>query len=108
MLGKIDRFRAVLAQAEGTAGLIRLNLFFYVAVPGAYLAVLRISGIGPMMLGALTLKFACTAFLDIRAERRIVAGGDYSSRQHALSRCDNALNLAVAALVLYALLKPAG
>ena len=106
LLEKIAQFRAVLADSKGAAGLIRLNLVFYVAIPLAYLGLLSQAAIESWVLGALTLKFAFTAFMDIRAERRILVGGEYSPFQHAVSRIDNLLNLAAAAGVIYALFRP--
>ena len=106
LLEKIAQFRAVLADSQGAAGLIRLNLVFYVAIPLAYLGLLRQAAIAPWVLGALALKFAFTAIMDIRAERRILAGGGYSPFQHAVGRIDNVLNLAAAAGVIRVLFGP--
>jgi hypothetical protein len=100
---KIEQFRAVLAQSDGATNLFRLNLVFYIALPAVYLALLRVSAVASWILGALILKFAFTAFMDIRAERRIMVGGDYSPRQHHFSRADNVLNLAAAAGIVYTL-----
>ena len=108
LLEKIEQFRAVLAESQGASSLVRLNIVFYVVMPLCYLGLLSQSSVASWVLGALTLKFAFTAFMDIRAERRILAGGEYSPLQHAISRTDNVLNLAAAACVLYALFKPAG
>ncbi|MDB5048883.1 MAG: hypothetical protein JWO30_1954 [Fibrobacteres bacterium] len=105
---KIEQFRALLAQSEGSSGLIRLNIVFYAVLPIVYLAMLRVSEVESRVLGALAIKFAYTAFMDIRAERRIMVGGEYSPRQHAFSRIDNVLNLAAAAGVIYVLMKPIG
>jgi hypothetical protein len=104
--GKIEQFRAALAQAQGASGLIRLNLLFYVALPIAYLSLLWVSRVEPWVLGLLAIKLAVTAAIDIRAERRIVANGEYTPMQHGLSRVDNAFNLAAAAGVVYQLIKP--
>ncbi len=108
LLGKIDQFRALLAQTGGGSGLIRLNLLFYVLFPVAYLALLRVAAVEPWVLGLLTAKFAFTAWMDIRAERRIVAGLGYTPRQHTASKIDNVLNLIAAAAVIEVLVKPAG
>ncbi|HKP95844.1 MAG TPA: hypothetical protein VJ385_08820 [Fibrobacteria bacterium] len=114
---KTEQFRAMLAESgpgrdpegpSGVAGLIRLNLVFYVVLPAAYLVLLKVSAVQPWALGLLALKFALTAFMDIRAERRIMVGGDYSPRQHAVGRVDNILNLAAAGGVIFLLLRPAG
>jgi hypothetical protein len=101
---KTDEFRAVLAESDGIPALVRLNLFFYGVLPVAYLAVLKVSEMRTGVILALAAKFACTAAMDIRSERRILAGGEYTSFQHALSRIDNILNLLASAAVLCALL----
>jgi hypothetical protein len=103
---KIVQFRALFAESGSTAGLVRMNLIFYVALPGTYLSLLRLSAVEARVLGIMAVKFACTAAMDIRAERRIIAGGEYTPAQHAASRLDNLVNLACAAGVIYVLLKP--
>jgi hypothetical protein len=105
---KVERFRAALAGSDGNPALVRLNLVFYVVLPLAYLAVLKVSEMKTGALCALAAKFACTAVMDIRSERRILAGGDYTPFHHAISRIDNTANLAAAASILYLLFRPAG
>jgi hypothetical protein len=101
---KIDQFRAALAESEGIPALVRLNLVFYVALPVAYLAVLKVSEMRTGVIALLALKFAFTAAMDILSERRILAGGEYTPFRHAVSRADNVLNLLACAGVLCVLL----
>jgi hypothetical protein len=104
---KIEEFRKVLAETETAPGLIRLNLVFYVVLPLLYLILLRVAGVAEWALIALAMKFAVTAGMDVRSERRIIAGEAYTPMQHAVSRVDNVFNLAAAAAVVTALLFPA-
>jgi hypothetical protein len=107
LLDKIAQVREFLDQSGAAPRLIRLNLFFYVLLPGIYLALLRAASMGTWALVLLAAKFALTAAMDIRAERRIVAGLGYTVLQHRFSRIDNIANLATAAAVLYLLFHPA-
>ena len=104
---KIGEFRKVLAETETAPGLIRLNLVFYVVMPLLYLLLLRVAGVAEWALIALAMKFAVTAGMDVRSERRIIAGEAYTPMQHAVSRVDNVFNLIVAAAVVFLLLRPA-
>lgn len=103
---KIEEFRKVLAETgTGAApGLVRLNLFFYVVLPLMYLILLRVAGVGEWALVALAIKFTVTAGMDVRSERRILAGEAYTPMQHAVSRVDNLFNLLAAAAVVWLLL----
>ena len=105
---KIEEFRKVLAESETAPGLIRLNLFFYLVLPLLYLILLRVAGVAEWALITLAMKFAVTAGLDVRSERRIIAGEAYTPMQHTVSRVDNVLNLlAAGAAVLLLLRSPA-
>lgn len=104
---KIEEFRKVLAESETAPGLLRLNLFFYVVLPLLYLILLRVAGVAEWALVALAMKFAVTAGMDVRSERRIIAGEAYTPMQHAVSRVDNVFNLLMAAAVVLLLLRPA-
>ena len=104
---RIEEFRKVLAESQAPPGLIRLNLFFYVVLPLLYLILLRVAGVAEWALIALAMKFAVTAGMDVRSERRIIAGEAYTPMQHAVSRVDNVFNLIVAAAVVFLLLRPA-
>jgi uncharacterized membrane protein len=104
---KIEEFRKVLAETETAPGLVRLNLVFYVVLPLLYLILLRVAGVAEGALIALAMKFAVTAGMDVRSERRIIAGEAYTPMQHAVSRVDNVFNLAAAAAVVAVLLRPA-
>ncbi|MDB5102646.1 MAG: hypothetical protein JWP91_335 [Fibrobacteres bacterium] len=97
-----------MAETDAAPRLLRLNLLFYVGMPIAYLVVLRVSSVAFWVLAALALKFAVTASMDIRSERRILAGEGYTNGQHVVSRIDNVLNLIAAAGVISVLLVPAG
>jgi hypothetical protein len=101
---KIDQFRAALAESEAVPALVRLNLVFYVVLPLAYLAVLKVSEMRSGVIVLLAVKFALTASMDILSERRILAGGEYTPFQHAVSRVDNILNLLASSAVLCVLL----
>ena len=102
---RIEEFRKVLAESETAPGLIRLNLFFYVVLPLLYLILLRVAGVAEWALIALAMKFAVTAGMDVRSERRIIAGEEYTPMQHAVSRVDNVFNLSAAAAVVLLLLR---
>ena len=106
LVEKIEQFRFALAETEAVPRLLRLNLVFYVALPIAYLSLLRVSAVAGWVLAALALKFAVTATMDIRAERRIVAGEGYTPMQHTVSRIDNVLNILTATGVIFFLLWP--
>lgn len=103
---KIEEFRKVLAETETAPGLLRLNLFFYVVLPLLYLVLLRVAGVAEWALVALAMKFAVTAGMDVRSERRIIAGEAYTPMQHAVSRVDNVFNLLGAMAVVLLLLRP--
>jgi len=107
LLDKIAQMRALLDQSEAVPRLFGLNLFFYVVLPGIYLILLRAASLQTEALVLLAAKFAVTAVMDIRAERRILDGRGYTLSQHKLSRIDNVLNLAAAAAILYLLFHPA-
>jgi hypothetical protein len=105
---KIEEFRKVLAESQAASGLIRLNLVFYVGLPLLYLILLRVAGVAEWALIAMAMKFAVTAGMDVRSERRIVAGEAYTPMQHAVSRVDNVFNLIVAAAMVLLLLRAPG
>jgi hypothetical protein len=105
LVEKIEEFRLALAEMEAAPRLMRLNLVFYVALPMVFLAVLHAASVAEGILAALAIKFAVTAGLDIRSERRILAGLGYTPMQHGVSRLDNAVNLAAAAATAYLLLR---
>ena len=65
------------------------------------------AGVAEWALVAMAMKFAVTAGMDVRSERRIVAGEAYTPMQHAVSRVDNVFNLLVAAAVVLLLLRSA-
>ncbi|MDQ3000244.1 MAG: hypothetical protein M3Y08_03110 [Fibrobacterota bacterium] len=106
LLAKIAELRTIMAESEMTPRLIRLNLVFYVVAPIAYLTLLRVSHVEHWVLVLLALKFSITATLDIRVERKIMAGEDYTPLQHRFSRIDNVFNLSAAAFIIYLLLMP--
>ena len=62
-------------------------------LPLFYLILLRVGGVGEWALVALAMKVAVTAGMDVRSERRIIAGEAYTPMQHAVSRVDNVFNL---------------
>lgn len=102
---KIEEFRKVLAESETAPGLIRLNFFFYLVLPLLYLILLRAAGVAEWALIVMSMKFAVTAGLDVRSERRIIAGEAYTPMQHSVSRVDNVFNLLAASAVVLLLLR---
>ena len=106
LLDKIGELRKVMSESDMAPRLIRLNLVFYVAAPIAYLTLLRFSHVEHWVLALLAIKFSITATMDIRTERKIMAGEEYTHFQHRLSRIDNVFNLSAAAFIIYLLLVP--
>src|SRR4051812_1479301 len=104
LLAKTEEFREAVTGEGGLTRLARLNLFFYVIIPGAYMALLKISAVHAMALAALGIKFMLTAFLEIRTEKDIILGKGYTPGQHLLGRADNFLNIAAAGTVIYLIL----
>jgi hypothetical protein len=105
LVAKAEEFRLAVMDSGGIPRLARLNILFYVVMPFAYLALLRLSALQIKMVAVLAIKFICSAAIDIWIERSILTGKNYSLVQHYLSRVDNLLNLLASVWVVLSLLR---
>ncbi len=102
-----SRVFAELVAETGGAG-TRLNLtraFFYLVAPLCYLFALRGAGLSGAFLLAAGAKFALSSALGVGTEQKLLRGGEYSTRDHLLTRLDAALNMLLAAGAVWLILR---
>src|SRR5690606_41380075 len=99
------RLSAERAGAEGGTWRLRLvRALFYLAAPLAYLWTMIGAGLpGPFLVVA-GGKFWASSFAGLRTEHRLLRGEEYTPRDHALSRFDALLNIALAFAAIWLVL----
>jgi hypothetical protein len=99
-------FSEMVAAAGGSTGRLRVvRAFFYIVPPLCYLWALRGAGIPGLFLVAAGVKFGVSSFLGIGTEKRLLRGGEYRPLDHVIARADATLNLALAALAVWLILR---
>jgi len=100
------RLFSEIAAGEGASWRLRLvRALFYLAAPLLYLLTMIGAGLPGILLIAAGVKFWMSSFVGIRTEHRLLRGEDYTPGDHRLSRVDAALNLALAAAVVWQVLE---
>jgi hypothetical protein len=99
-------FAEMVAEAGGSVARLRaVRAVLYLVAPLCYLWALRGAGIPGAFLAVTGAKFGVSSLLGIGTEKRILRGGDYRLLDHRLARIDAVLNLTLAALAVWLILK---
>jgi hypothetical protein len=99
-------FSEWVAEAGGAVARLRVvRAFFYVVAPLCYLWALRGAGIPGAFLFVTGAKFGVSSLLGIGTEKRLLRGGDYRPLDHGLARADAAINIALAAVAVWLILR---
>jgi hypothetical protein len=102
-----DKARMFSEIAAGESSSWRLRLvraLFYLAAPLLYLMTMIGAGLPGLLLVAAGAKFWMSSFVGLRTEHRLLRGEEYTPRDHALSRLDAGLNIALAGAVVWQVL----
>ena len=102
---RAQQFATIAGDPANAARLVWIRSLFYFGIPVAFIVIFFGAGLPAGFLLASGCKFSMSAGLGLRAERRVLAGNDYRSLDHRLSRLDALLNLMVAAAAVLLLLE---
>jgi hypothetical protein len=99
-------FAEMVAEAGGSIARLRVvRTILYLVAPLCYLWALRGAGVPGFFLAATGAKFGVSSLLGIGTEKRILRGAEYRPLDHRLARLDAILNITLAALAVWLILR---
>jgi hypothetical protein len=94
--------------AAGDGGSWRLRFvraLFYLITPLVYLYTMIGAGLPGLFLVTAGAKFWMSSFIGIRTEHRLIRGEEYALKDHRLARVDAVLNMTLAGVAIWLVLR---